>query len=116
MNEPGNNPENISGPVDGGDPVESLRRQLNLLFAGVLISSFTLTAFLALQGRRASADFAQVRNVIIQEAAANQQEMASIQGIYAKLSDFARTHPDFQARILSRYNFQTNTPSGSAKK
>ena len=118
MNEPGIDPQNISRPVDSEDSVEPLRRQMNLLFGGLLISSLTLTAYLGLQARRASADLVMVRAHEAEQFKMNQQDSASIQSVYAKLSDFARTHPDFQKQILSRFQFNnsTNAPAAPAKK
>ena len=116
MNEPGNDPQNLSQPVNGGDSVETLRRQMNLLFGGLLISSLTLTAYLALQARRASADLLEVQARAIEQFKINQQDIASIQSIYVKLADFGRTHPDFQKRILSRYQFDTNALAEPPKK
>jgi len=54
MNELGNTPPDYSG--DTNEKIESLRTQMNLIFGALLVASFTLTAFLALQARRASLD------------------------------------------------------------
>jgi hypothetical protein len=116
MNEPQNNLQDASQPVDDQNTGEDLRRHLNLLFGAVLISSFTLTAFLGLQGKRAAGDLLAVQMHAAEKFRENQQDIAGIHQIYAKLTDFGRTHPDFQTRILSRYQFDTNSPAGPAKK
>ena len=115
MNEPGTDLPNPR-PLDNGDTIESLRRQLNLLFAGLIISSFTLTAFLGLQARRASSDLMAFAKSTEETTWASQQEAQSLQGFVLKLEEFARTHPDFQKQILSHYRFNTNAPPAPAKK
>jgi hypothetical protein len=116
MNDPEINPQDASQPMDAQDTSDDLRRHLNLLFAALLISSFTLTAYLGLQGKRAAGDLAILQTRALEQFNQNQQDMAGIHSIYLKLTDFARTHPDFQARILSRYNFDTNSLVQPAKK
>jgi hypothetical protein len=116
MNEPGNEPQNTPRAVEPEDTVESLRRQVNLLFGGLIITSFTLTLFLGLQARRASMDLMSVQAHAAEQFRQNQQDAAAIQSVFGKLTDFARTHPDFQKQILSRYRFNTNAPAAPAKK
>ena len=116
MNEPGTDLQNSSRPVDAEESVETLRRQVNLLFGGFLISSITLTAFLGLQARRASAELMEARAVATQQYTINKQDVASIEVIYSKLAEFGRTHPDFQKRILSRYQFDASIPPTAVPK
>ena len=116
MNEPENNLQDPSRPVDAQASVEDLRRHTNLLFAALLISSFTLTLYLGLQGKRAAGELVAVRAHAVEQYKQNQQDIAGIHLIYMKLADFARTHPDFQARILSRYQFDTNALPQPPKK
>jgi hypothetical protein len=116
MNEPGNDLPNVSRPVDAENSIEGLRRQVNLMFAALLICSFILTAFLALQAKRASADLAEIRAHAVEQYNENRQDVAAIQANYARLAEFGRTHPDFQKQILSRYVFDNNPPVQPAKK
>jgi hypothetical protein len=117
MDQPENNLQDASRPVDSHqDTSEDLRRQMNLLFGALLISSLTLNLFLGLQGKRAAGEYLAVRTRAIDQFKQNQQEIATIHNIYGKLVDFGRTHPDFQQRILSRYLFDTNTPPAEPPK
>lgn len=116
MNEPGTDLSNASLPLDNGDAVENLRRQVNLLFGGLMITSFTLTAYLGLQARRASSDLMALAKPAEETARISQQEAQSMQGIVVKLEEFARTHPDFQKQVLSHYRFNTNSAAMPAKK
>jgi hypothetical protein len=115
MNEPGP-AQTDPRPADREDTVEGLRRQINLLLGGLLISSLTLTAFLALQARRASADLRAVQYHVVEQFKVNQHDIASIQMVYGKLAEFGRAHPDFQKRILSQFQFETNAPMVPAAK
>lgn len=85
-----------------------LRRIVNILFAGLVVTSFTLTAYLALEGHRASqdADVAKQRAEYYQRVV--QQDDAAIQAFYTKMQEFGRTHPDFQKQILSKYKVTNN--------
>ena len=116
MNEPGIDPQIPSGPVESQDTVESLRRQMNLLFGALIVTSFTLTVYLALQARRASMDLLVIEPRAAEAMKASQQDAASMQAVFVKLSDFARTHPDFQKQIFSKYKFNTNAVTPPAKK
>jgi hypothetical protein len=116
MNEPGTNLPDASAPFDNGYTVESLRRQMNLLFAGLIITSFTVTAFLGLQARRAASDLMVITQRADEMAAISLQEAQTMQAAFGKLEEFARTHPDFQKQILSRYSFKINPGATPAKK
>ena len=120
MNEPENNLPDAPLPMDSQNAPEDLRRHVNLLFGALLISSFTLNLYLGLQGKRAANELLAVQTRAMEQYNQNQQEIATIQAIYVKLADFGRTHPDFQTRILSRYQFDSNSapqpPTKPAKK
>ena len=106
MNEPANLPSDYSGETN--EKIESLRSQVNLLFGAVLVASFTLTAFLALQARRASIDLLSLKGPAAESMRLVQQDNDSIEATYAKLTEFARAHPDFQKVVLSRFRLSTN--------
>jgi hypothetical protein len=108
MNPPENNLPNAPRPMDDADTIEGLRRQLNLLFGAVLISSFTLTAYLGVQMRRASMDLAVIQPRAAEAVRLSKQDDAAVQSVYAKLVEFGRTHPDFQKQVLSRFKVTTN--------
>lgn len=101
--------------MDNSNNFDILRRQTNLIFAAVVISSFTLTAYLGLQARRSAADLALLQNRDAEVNKAAEQDYANNQAIFAKLTEFARTHPDFQ-KIFAKYRLGTNAPSAPPPK
>jgi hypothetical protein len=109
MNETGNEPQ--SRPADNADQIEDLRRQVNLLFGALIVASFTLTAFLGLQARRTSMDAVVVQNAADQTVKTMQQDDAAIEAGFARLKEFARTHPDFDKQVLSKFHHNTNSPA-----
>jgi hypothetical protein len=114
MNEPETNLQNAPRSLDAADTHESLRRQLNLLFAAVVISSFTLTAFLGLQARRVSMDYAATKVQLDGALRVFQQDNVSLQAALTKLQEFGRTHPDFQKQILAKYKINGPMPAAPA--
>jgi hypothetical protein len=108
MNEPANTPPDFTG--DNDEKVESLRYQMNLLFGCLLIASFTLTAYLGVQARRASMDLIALKGPADQSMQLVQQDNAAVEVTFTKLVEFARAHPDFQKVVLSKYRLNTNTP------
>lgn len=113
MNPPENNPdiENLSRS-DSGEAYENLRRQITLIFGAVIVSSFTLTAYLGLQARRASMELMVIKPRETEAVKLITQDDAAVQSVYAKLVEFGRTHPDFQKQVLSKYKVNTNMPAG----
>lgn len=111
--------ENIP-PADMGDAnekIESLRSQFNLLFGAVLVASFTLTAFLGLQARRASLDLLALKGPADESMRLVTQDNTAVENTFDRLSEFARTHPDFQKVVLSKFHLSTNAaPATPAKK
>jgi hypothetical protein len=116
MDTPENDLSNAARPMDNVDAIESLRRQVNLLLGGLIITSFTVTAFLGLQARRASADLMALAQPAQETARVSQQEGQSMQAFVLQLEEFARSHPDFQKQVLAHYRFNTNPPAAPAKK
>jgi hypothetical protein len=110
MNEPENNLQNTSRSVDSDEKYESLSRQVNLLFGALIVTSFTLTAYLGLQMRRASVELIAIQPRADEATKLIQQDDANAQSAFSKLEEFGRTHPDFQAKILSKYKVNTNAP------
>ena len=120
MNQLENNPPTGS---ETNKNIESLRSQMNLLFGALLIASFTLTAFLAVQARRASLDLLSLKGPAAESIRLVQQDNETVETTYAKLSEFARSHPDFQKVVFSRFRLSTNgapaaatAPAAPAKK
>jgi hypothetical protein len=113
MNEPENN---LNPSVGGNDELESLRRQVTLLFGALVISSVTLTAYLGLQARRASVELVAVQPRSEEAIKMLQQDNAGVQAAYGKLLEFGRTHPDFQKQVLSKYKVTSNAPPASVSK
>lgn len=77
----------------------------------MILTSFTLTAYLGLQMKRAGEEAAQAKAQANELKQAVQQEDGNIQATFSKLSEFARKHPDFQNQILSKYKVNTSAPA-----
>jgi hypothetical protein len=115
MNEPENNLPSTSRSVETNETCENLRRQINLLFGALVITSFTLTAYLGLQARRASVDYIGIKIQSDVALKAFQQDNAAVESVFSKLTEFGRTHPDFQKQILERYKI-SQPPFAQPKK
>jgi hypothetical protein len=113
MNEPENNltPRSMDGETSA-----DLRRQINVLLGALVITSFTLTAFLGLEARRASAEFMAIKPRAEEAEKAIAQDNANVQTVFSKLQEFGRTHPDFQSKILSKYKLNSNAAKEAPKK
>lgn len=85
-----------------------LRRVVNVLFAGLVVTSFTLTAYLGLEARRAAQDADGARRVTDYWQQVVRQDDTAIQDFYSKIQEFGRTHPDFQKVVLSKYKITSN--------
>lgn len=112
MNEPLNTPPNDSG--ESNEKIESLRSQMNLLFGALLVASFTLTAFLGLQARRASLDLLNLKGPAEETVRLAQQDNAAVANTFAKLIEFGHTHPDFQKVVLAKYLSTNAAPAAAA--
>jgi hypothetical protein len=115
MNEPEINLPNASRSMDD-ETFESLRRQISILFGALVVTSFTLTAFLGVQARRASVELLAIQPHAAEAEKLISQDDATVQSVYAKLAEFGRTHPDFQAKVLSKYKINNNAPGIAPKK
>jgi hypothetical protein len=116
MNQPENNLEEASHSADPQEEREDLRRQANLLFAGLIVASFTLTLYLGLQAKRAAADLRVLQPRADQVIKAVEQDNKDADAIYTNLAAFARTHADFQNKIFFKYKMTTNAPAAEPKK
>jgi hypothetical protein len=110
MNEPENNPQ--SGTPDAGleDKCRELGRIVNVLFAALVITSFTLTAYLAVQASRTSGEATQAKAQADKYMEAVDQDNAKIRGAFDKLLEFAHKHPDFYNQVLAKYKNNTTAP------
>jgi hypothetical protein len=117
MDLPENNLQETSRTEDLREECEDLRRQVNLLFGGLVVASCTLMLYLCLQAKRAAAELKLIQPQADQVLKAVEQDNAAAEGIYAKLAEFARTHPDFQNKIFYKYKMAgTNAPAAAPKK
>lgn len=115
MSDPEHELQNDPRAAESTENCGDLRRTVNLLFAGLIISSFTLTAYLGLEASRA-ASIAKFRKFQAETADKElKQTQAGVQAFLSKLSDFGRTHPDFQAKVLSKYQAPTSSSAGAKK-
>lgn len=115
MDEPQNLP-NTPSPLDNDEKFETLQRQNNLLFAALLITSFTLTAYLGLQMRRVTMDLTNVQARAQETSEIFKKNVAANEAIFQQLTEFSRTHPDFEKQVFGKYKLETNTPPASVKK
>ena|SRR5579862_6070952 len=109
MSGPENNPQSgspVAYPEEANG--EEMSRLINILFGAMIVTSFTLTAFLGLESKRVTKDAATTKAQVIELTRAIQQQDADIQAAYTKLSEFARKHPDFQNQVLWKYKVTTN--------
>lgn len=106
---------NTSREAELMEKCQDLGRLANLLFAGLVVTSFTLTAFLGLEARRASVQLSFVKPQAEQTLSALKQTSAHDEAILSRLVEFARTHPDFQNKVLSKYNIPAKPPAGAKK-
>lgn len=112
MNESQTNPQDFSPGADLTERCRDLQRLINLLFAAMIITSFTLTAYLGLQAHRASVEMEMAKSRAEQDTALLRQNNAGAEEVYSKLAEFARTHPDFQNKVLSKYKVADSAASG----
>ena len=112
MNETQTNPPDFSPAADLAEQCRNLQRLVNVLFTGLILTSFTLTAFLGLQAHRTSVELELIKRRADQDAALLQQDNAASQAIYAKLAECARTHPDCQNKVLAKYKVSSSASSG----
>jgi hypothetical protein len=111
MSEPQNNPEISSSAPDPDLKYSELQRLVNMLFAGLAITSFTLTAFLGLQAKRASEEATNAKTRAEELMTAAEQDDANIQTAFNKLAEYAHKHPDFQNQVLYKYKNNTTPPA-----
>jgi hypothetical protein len=108
-----NNPPGVSPAAEPEANNQDLRRMINILFAGLILTSFTVTAYLGLQMRRAAEEESVAKAQLNQIMVALQQEDANLQYTYEKVAEFAHKHPDFQNQLFSKYKLTltTNAPA-----
>jgi hypothetical protein len=114
MNQPESNL--TSRPMDSSEICEDLRRQITILFGALVVTSFTVTAFLGLEARRASAELLAIKPNADQAEKVLAQDNATVQSVYARLEEFGRTHPDFQSKVLVKYKINSNGAKAAPKK
>lgn len=113
MNEPESELQSGSGAAALEEKFAELNRVTNLLFAALVVISFTFTTYLGVLSRRTAADAAVAKQHADDALRAVQQDDAVIQAFYSRLQEFGHTHPDFQARVLSKFKITgTNAPAG----
>lgn len=116
MNEPGTIPPAAPQSNDHEAQINYLSRQVSMLFAALIVTSFTLTVFLGLEARRAARDYSAIKPQADQALKVIQQDDATVASVYSKLVEFGKTHPDFQTKVLSKYSVDTNSTAAAPKK
>lgn len=89
------------------DECWDLRRQVNLLLIGLIVATFTITAFLGVQSIRAGKDLEQAKMQAGQVFTATHNDEAAIHALLARLTEYSRSHPDF-AQVLAKYQKPEN--------
>jgi hypothetical protein len=115
MSETEGNMPNASREAELTEKCRDLHRLVNLLFGGLVVTSFTLTAFLGLEAKRSGKLLSFRQQQVENTMSAVKQADAHDQAILSKLVEFARTHPDFQNKVLSKYKIAENPPAGAKK-
>lgn len=91
----------------------SLAQQTTLLFAGLVIVSFTLTAFLGLQARRAGKELDMMKPQAAQMREQSKQEAPFIQATLSRLVEYGKSHADFQP-VLAKYGIRPTNAAAPA--
>src|SRR5262249_37401836 len=91
-----------------------LGQQVKTLLYGLVVASFTLTAFLGLEARRAGKELETIQPQAMQVAETAKREESNIGNFLGKLVDFGSPPPDYAA-IPEKYNVkQRPTPTTAA--
>ena len=88
---------------------ESLGQQVRTLLYGLVVASFTLTAFLGLQARRAGKEVVAIRPQAAQVNEISRREEQGLGLFLGRLVDFGKTHPDY-AVLLDKYQIRVVKP------
>jgi hypothetical protein len=108
MNEPETKSTNSPDEVaELKEQCAGLERRLTLVLLGLVLCSLTVTGFVGLQVRRIGKDLDAVRPQARQVAEASAKEMPVVQTFMTKLTDYGKTHPDFQP-IVTKFGLTTN--------
>ena len=110
MSETENQNSEASQIAELREQCESLGQQVRTLLYGLVVASFTLTAFLGLSARRTGKELAVVQQQANQINEVSKREQPGIQNFLGQLVKFGSNHPEYQA-ILEKYNVHTvNAP------
>ena len=88
----------------------ALRHQVTTLLLALIVVSGTLTVHLGLLARHDGRELAGLRPQAVKMMEAIKREEPQITDFAVKLTEFGRTHPDFQP-ILSKFNIHVNLPA-----
>lgn len=114
MNEFENKPSESSELVELKDQVAVLNRQATFLFVSLVIVSFTLTAFLGLQWRRAGKELDGMKQQVAQMQQTAKQEAPQVQALFGRMVEYGKTHPDLTP-LLNKYGIkQVSAPAPTA--
>ena len=92
---------------------ENLGQQVRTLLYGLVVASFTLTAFLGLQARRAGKELLAIQPQAAQVNELSKREEVGLRTFLGQLVEFSKTHPDYAA-ILEKYKIVPVKPSPGA--
>ena len=93
---------------------ECLQKQLNLLLIGLIVLSATLAVFLLMQTRYIRHDLTNMKPAASAIIQGYNQEKPAVDAFVSKVTEYARTHPDF-APIAHKYQLQVTNAAPAAK-
>ncbi len=116
MSEFENKPSESSELGELKEQVAALNRQATFLFIALVVLSFTLTAFLGLQWRRAGKELDAMKQQVAQMQQTGKQEGPQVQALFGRLVEYGKTHPDLTP-LLNKYGAKpAAAPAAPAKK
>jgi hypothetical protein len=115
MNDPENQIPATHDVTQTPDQFESLRQLVNWILVLLVIVSGTLTVFLLHQYRFVHQEVLVIRPQYAEAKARYHQVQPKMDDFIRRMSEFARTHPDFAA-VLSKYRPTTGIAAAQGKK
>jgi len=114
MSQSSDNQPFVEGEASGlQQQIDTLRQLLNTVLILVVVVSGTLTIFLLRQYKGLHQEVENMRMQVGEAEARNEQMRPKMDDFEKRISEFARTHPDF-AQILVKYAPKQNPAAAPA--
>jgi hypothetical protein len=107
-----NKPLETSEIAELKEQCAGLAQQVRILLYGLVVASFTLTLFLALQARRAGRELDLIQPTATQIAELSKKEEVAIRTFLGQLLEYGKVHSDFAA-LLQKYKIVTVKAPGA---